>query len=244
MPRYFIEVSYKGTNYSGFQIQQNANTIQAEVEKALHTYFRIPISLTGSSRTDAGVHAQQNFFHFDSDTILPENCTKALYHLNAILPIDIVVKSITPVSPGAHCRFDALSRTYQYQIYQFKNPFMNEVAYYYPYKLQLHNMQQAAQLLLQYSDFESFAKKHNQAHTNICTILQSNWEQTAISIQYNVTANRFLRGMVRGLVGTMLKVGRGACTVADFQKIIESKNPSKTDFSTPPQGLTLMNVNF
>src|SRR5688572_22583148 len=132
MPRFFIEVAYKGTNYGGFQRQDNARTIQSEVEKALSTYFRDDFQLTGSSRTDAGVHAKQNFFHFDSG-ILPvlENYSKSIYHLNAILPVDIVVLGIRHVQPGAHCRFDARYRTYQYTVYQQKDPFLQEMGYYY-----------------------------------------------------------------------------------------------------------------
>lgn len=244
MPRFFIEVSYKGTGYAGFQIQQNANTVQAEVEKALKTYFRKTIDLTGSSRTDAGVHAMQNFFHFDADLLNDEILLKAVYHINAILPFDIVVKSIKHMSDTAHCRFDAISRSYQYTIFQSKDPFLNDVGYYYPYNLNLEELQKAAALLFKYTDFETFAKKNNQAHTNICNIQQSIWLQQADCIIYNVTANRFLRGMVRGLVGTMLKVGRGIHTLEDFQKIIQNKNPAKADFSTPPQGLKLLSVNF
>jgi tRNA pseudouridine38-40 synthase len=134
MARYFIEVAYKGTAYAGFQVQQNANTIQSEVEKALAVYFRHAVSLTGSSRTDAGVHALQNYFQFDMDTLLDEAaCEKSVYHLNAILPADISVKSIRSVDDTAHCRFDAVSRSYIYTIYQFKDPFLNDRGYYYPY---------------------------------------------------------------------------------------------------------------
>jgi tRNA pseudouridine38-40 synthase len=244
MSRYFIEVSYKGTGYAGFQIQKNANTVQAEIEKAIKTYFRTTINLTGSSRTDAGVHARQNFFHFDADLINNEILLKAIYHINAILPFDIVVKSIKLMPDTAHCRFDAVSRSYKYTIFQSKDPFLNDVGYYYPYNLNLEELQKAAVLLFNYTDFETFAKKNNQAHTNICTIQQSVWLQQEDCIIYNVTANRFLRGMVRGLVGTMLKVGRGIHTLKDFQKTIESKSSAKADFSTPPQGLTLLSVNF
>ena len=245
MSRYFIEVSYKGTNYAGFQIQQNANTIQAEVEKALHIYYRAAFSLTGSSRTDAGVHAKQNFFHFDTEIIKDASLLiKAAYHLNAILPEDIVVKSIFPVKDLSHCRFDAMSRSYQYTIFQNKDPFLQDRGYYYPYKLNFEKLQEAARLLLTYQDFESFAKKNNQAHTNKCNIIVSEWVQNEGIIIYKVTANRFLRGMVRGLVGTMLKVGREIYTIEEFQGIIENKNPAKVDFSTPAQGLILVQVSF
>ncbi|MEP6713541.1 MAG: tRNA pseudouridine synthase A, partial [Ferruginibacter sp.] len=207
MPRYFIEVSYKGTNYAGFQIQQNANTIQAEVEKALYIYYRSVFNLTGSSRTDAGVHAKQNFFHFDTTIINnTDSLIKSVYHLNAILPDDIVIKSIFPVTDTAHCRFDAEFRSYSYTIFPLKDPFLRERGYYYPYALNINRLGEAAGLLFNYQDFGSFAKKNHQAHTNHCTIITSEWIRKEGSLIYNVTANRFLRGMVRGLVGTMLRV--------------------------------------
>ena len=153
MARYFIEVAYRGTAYAGFQVQDNANTIQAEVEKALLTYFRIPLALTGSSRTDAGVHALQNFFHFDADTKLEAaTVIKAIYHLNAILPLDIVIKNIKQVTDTAHCRFDATSRSYAYSIYNHKNPFLFDSSYYYPYHLNLEALQEAAALLLAHTE--------------------------------------------------------------------------------------------
>jgi tRNA pseudouridine38-40 synthase len=245
MQRYFIEVAYKGTSYAGFQIQQNANTIQAEVEKALHIYYRHTFTLTGSSRTDAGVHALQNFFHFDTEVeITPENAIKAIYHLNSILPADIVVKAIYAVKKTAHCRFDALSRSYQYDIYQQKNPFIQDTAFYYPYKLNELSMQQAAAALVEYTNFQSFAKKNTQVFTYECAIIHSQWDFSPAIITYNVTGNRFLRGMVRGLVGTMLQVGREKITVQDFRNILESREPSKTDFSTPARGLSLHSVKY
>ena len=152
MARYFIEVAYKGTAYAGFQIQQNANTIQAEVENALHIYYRHTFELTGSSRTDAGVHSQQNYFHFDTDIVIDNKIAeKALYHINAILPQDIVVKSLQHVAENAHCRFDAISRTYQYSIYQFKNPFIDDAAFYFPYSLNIDMLNEAAAMLLTYT---------------------------------------------------------------------------------------------
>ena len=163
MARYFIEVAYKGTGYAGFQVQQNANTIQAEIEKALHVYFRKVFSLTGSSRTDAGVHAQQNFFHFDSDIIFTKAETdKATYHLNAILPLDIAIKNIRQVAENAHCRFDATARSYRYCVHQHKDPFLQDDSYYYPYPLNIDAMNEAAKLLFDFTDFESFAKKNTQ----------------------------------------------------------------------------------
>jgi len=245
MPRYFIEVSYKGTNYGGFQIQQNANTIQAEIEKALHIFFKSAISLTGSSRTDAGVHALQNFFHFDSKVLpQPTAIEKAVYNLNAILPQDIVVKAIYQVGDEMHCRFNARQREYQYFVYQQKDPFNDFHAYYYPYKLDITLLQLAAKSILDFKDFSSFCKRNTQVKTFICTIAESYWEHKGATFTYTVKANRFLRGMVRGLVGTMLKVGTGKISVEQFIKIIESRSTVKTDFSVPAHGLFLVKVNY
>jgi len=245
MPRYFIEVSYKGTNYGGFQIQQNSNTIQAEIEKALNVFFRSVISLTGSSRTDAGVHALQNFFHFDSHVLpLPPALEKAVYNLNAILPPDILIKSICLVADEMHCRFDARQREYQYFVYQQKDPFNDCRAYYYPYKLDIDLLQQAAKSVLNYEDFSSFCKRNTQVKTFICNIAESSWKQDGASFTYTVKANRFLRGMVRGLVGTMLKVGTGKISAEQFIAIIESRSAVKTDFSVPAHGLFLIKVNY
>jgi tRNA pseudouridine38-40 synthase len=245
MPRYFIEASYKGTNYSGFQVQRNANTIQQEIEKALKIFFRNDFVLTGSSRTDAGVHALKNFFHFDIEN-LPGNdvLEDVIYNLNAILPDDIVLKKIFKVTDNAHCRFDAISREYKYFIYQHKDPFLIDRAFYFPYKLDIEKLQQAATIILDHEDFTSFSKRNTQVKTFNCTIIKSTWISGSDVIVYNVKANRFLRGMVRGLVGTMLKVGTGKISLNDFASIIENKDPTKVDFSVPPQALFLVNVEY
>ncbi len=240
MPRYFIEVSYKGTNYSGFQIQQNANSVQAEIEKALKIFYKEDFKLTGSSRTDAGVHALQNFFHFDTESELAD----ASYHLNAILPADIVVKKIFLVKPDNHCRFNALSREYAYTIYQQKDPFLQDRAYFFPYEINIELMQEAANELMNHQDFAAFSKRNTQAKTTICTIFSSKWEEKENVLTYNVISNRFLRGMVRGMVGTMLKVGRRKISLDQFINIIQSKDCTKADFSIPPQGLFLLKVQF
>ncbi|TKK69206.1 tRNA pseudouridine(38-40) synthase TruA [Ilyomonas limi] len=241
MQRYFLEIAYKGTAYKGFQKQPNAATIQSEVETALHTLFHQTIELTGSSRTDAGVHALQNFFHFDTDIALQ---SKQLYNLNAILPEDIVVKSLVPVDMQAHSRFSATSREYTYYIYRVKNPFLKDRAYFYPYQLDLRLLQQAAEVLFTYTDFTTFSKRNTQVKTFDCTIITARWSTTYDQIIFNVASNRFLRGMVRGLVGTMLRVGRGIVSIDEFKKIIESKDCSNADFSVPPQGLFLSAVNY
>ena len=245
MLRYFIEVSYKGTRYSGFQIQQNANSIQAEIEKALKIFFKEDITLTCSSRTDAGVHAISNYFHFDALSLPVQQVLKeCTYNLNAILPDDIVVKRIYEVASDAHCRFDAFGRSYQYAVYQNKDPFVSDRAYYYPYNLDITKLQAAADVLMEYNDFTSFSKKNTQVKSFNCTIIKSQWTiQDNLTI-YNVEANRFLRGMVRGFVGTMLKVGTGKISINDFRNIIESKNCTNADFSVPPQGLFLLIVHY
>jgi tRNA pseudouridine38-40 synthase len=239
MPRYFLELAYKGTLYSGFQVQQNAPTIQTEVERALKIIYRQDFELTGSSRTDAGVHALQNYFHFDTDLLIE---TRHIYNLNAILPQDITVKGIYQVSDTAHCRFDAISRAYRYFLYNRKDPFQADRGWLYPYPLDISLLQQAASLLMQYEDFTSFSKRNTQVKTFRCRIGRSEWGTTANGLIYNVESNRFLRGMVRGLVGTMLKVGRGQIDMAGFRAIIEAKDCSQADFTTPPQGLFLVSV--
>ncbi len=241
MPRYFLEVSYKGTAYSGFQSQENANTIQAEVETAFEILQKERLAMTGSSRTDAGVHALQNFFHFDYDgTINP----KFVYKINAILPPDIVLKSIRQVSDEAHCRFDAISREYKYYIYQQKNPFLADRAYYFPFKLDVKLMQQAAEILKEYNDFTSFSKRNTQVKTFQCNILESRWLNENDCLVYNVKANRFLRGMVRALTATMLKVGRGKISLMEFRQIIEAKDCTKASFAVPAHGLFLGSVQY
>jgi tRNA pseudouridine38-40 synthase len=245
MPRYFVEVAYKGTLYSGFQIQQNANSIQSEIENALKIFFKQAFTLICSSRTDAGVHALNNYFHFDALNLpSDEMLQNSIYNLNAILPDDIVLKRIYPVSNNLHSRFNALSRSYSYSVYQHKDPFMADRAYYYPYKLNLDKLQNAATILIEYNDFTAFSKKNTQVKTFNCTIIKSEWFVKDNLTIYHVEANRFLRGMVRGLVGTMLKVGTGKISLDQFRSIIESKDCTKADFSVPPHGLFLLKVMY
>lgn len=241
MQRYFLEIAYKGTNYSGFQIQQNAITIQSEIEKALEILFKQTFELTGSSRTDAGVHALQNFFHFDS-TIKIEQ--KHIYNLNAILPADIVAKNIFKVSNEAHSRFDAEARAYKYFIYQNKNAFVADRAYFFPFTIDEKLLQQTAQIILQHNDFTSFSKKHTQVNNFICAIKHSFWGKENDCLVYNVKANRFLRGMVRGLVATQLKAARSLITTNEFENIILQKDCNKAYFEAPAQGLFLVEVEY
>lgn len=256
--RYFIELAYKGAAYSGFQVQDNANSVQAEVEKALRIYFRKyidslpasvwgampPFTLTGSSRTDAGVNARQNFFHTDSPIPLVTDGKKHVYHLNAILPPDIVLIQFHEVPAEAHCRFDAIAREYRYYLYAGKDPFLADRAFFFPYRLNEALLQEAAGILKEYTDFTSFSKRNTQVHTFNCTIAESRWEREGDCLVYTVRANRFLRGMVRGLVGTMLRVGREKIGVAGFREIIEARDCSRADFSVPGHGLFLERVFF
>lgn len=240
--RYFIEVAYKGSAYKGFQIQPNAPTIQGKVQEALEIILKETIHLTGSSRTDAGVHAYQNFFHFDTEHSI--NCAQTVYSMNALLPSDISVQAILPVSPDAHCRFDAVSRTYQYYITRQKNPFNFDTAYKYNFDVDITALNNVASSLFNHIDFSAFSKLHTQVFTNNCTIYTSRWFEEKGMLIYQVEANRFLRGMVRALVGTMLKVGRGLLSEAQFESIIQSGNCRLADFSTPAKGLFLMSVNW
>jgi tRNA pseudouridine38-40 synthase len=239
--RYFLEVSYKGTAYSGFQAQETANTVQAEVEKAFTILQRDKVEMTGSSRTDAGVHAEQNYFHFDyAGAIHPQ----FLYKFNAILPADIVAKQLKPVAPEAHCRFDALAREYKYFIYRGKDPFLQDRAYYFPYKVDMEAMKAAADILKEYQDFTSFSKRNTQVKTFQCAIEVSEWSWEDGCLVYHVKANRFLRGMVRALTATMLQVGRGKLTLDEFRAIIEARDCTRASFAVPARGLFLVAVHF
>lgn len=242
MPRYFLELSYKGERYSGFQIQENANTIQSEIERAFHIFYKTQVELTGSSRTDAGVHAFQNFFHFDWQE---EFNQKHIYNLNAIIPDDIVIKSVQQVKPDAHCRFDALSREYRYQVYFEKNPFLEDRAWFFPYKLNSDVLNEAALIIKQQKDFTSFSKQNTQVKTFICDILNSNWQQEEEGmLVYSVASNRFLRGMVRALVSTMLQMARGNKSIDDLKGFFATSRQASADFSAPAKGLFLCKVNY
>jgi tRNA pseudouridine38-40 synthase len=239
--RYFLEVSYKGTNYSGFQSQENANTIQAEIEKAFDILQRDAVKMTGSSRTDTGVHALQNFFHFDYNGDINPHF---VYKMNAILPGDIVVKQLKVVEDEAHCRFDATGREYKYFIYRHKDPFLKDRAFFFPYKLDEVKMRQAAAIVMEYRDFTSFSKRNTQVKTFMCRVEQSDWAWEDDCLVYHVRADRFLRGMVRALTATMLKIGRGAMSLDEFRTIIEAKDCTRASFAVPPHGLFLVAVRY
>ncbi|QHS62275.1 tRNA pseudouridine(38-40) synthase TruA [Chitinophaga agri] len=239
--RYFIEVAYKGTSFGGFQIQDNVETVQSAIDHAISLLMRTKVVTTGSSRTDAGVHARQNFLHFDMEQpVHPQ----FLYKVNAILPPDIVIRHIYQVADDAHSRFAALSRSYEYTLYMQKDPFMQDRGYFFPYKLDIDLLHEAAGILKEYENFMTFSKRNTQVKTYNCNIMNSLWTVGEDRIVYNVTANRFLRGMVRGLVGTMLRVGRGKLTMDGFRQAIESRNCVNADFAVPPQGLSLMKVAY
>jgi tRNA pseudouridine38-40 synthase len=246
MARFFIEVGYNGTDLCGFQIQDGQETVQSVVSAALQTVIKEPIALTGSSRTDAGVHAKQNFFHFDTEQTIT---AKHIYSLNAILPPTVVIHHIYVVAPQAHARFDALSRTYTYTVTTKKDPFLIDKAWHFPFPVLLETLQAMALELINHQDFEAFSKKNAGNKTNICAIEISSWQTISPSIfTYTVKSNRFLRGMVRGLVGTMLRIARQSPSkveaVEAFKSVILSKDPSLCDFSTPAKGLVLETVAY
>ncbi len=238
--RYFIELSYKGTNYHGWQIQPDASSVQEEITKALATILQEKILLIGAGRTDAGVHASQMFAHVDTVKKLTDDY---VHKLNAILPNDIVIKSIKEVSDETHARFDAVSRTYEYRILLGRDPFLLDITWQLHQKnLQIEKMNEAANLLFEYEDFESFSKVKTDVNTFNCTIMKAVWTLEDKHLIFHIKANRFLRNMVRAIVGTLLEVGLGKKTVEDFRKIIESKKRSEAGLSVPAKGLFLTEV--
>lgn len=241
MTRYFLEMAYHGRRYAGFQAQANACTIQGEIDRAVGILVKHPVLTTGSSRTDAGVHASQNFVHFDTEHSLHP---QFLYKLNAILPRDIAVRAVYRVHPGVHARFTAVARSYEYMVSRVKDPFLQDFAYYFPYRIDLDSMQEAAAAVCAQKDFTSFSKRNTQVRTFICNIAAAGWTQEGDTLKFRICANRFLRGMVRGLVGTMLQVGRGKMNIEGLGRIFEGKDCSKADFSAPAQGLFLRAVSY
>ena len=238
--RYFIELSYKGTNYHGWQIQPDASSVQEEITKALATILQEKILLVGAGRTDAGVHASQMFAHVDTVKKLSNNY---VHKLNAILPNDIVIKSIKEVSGETHARFDAVSRTYEYRVLLGRDPFLLETTWQLHQKnLQIEKMNEAANLLFKYEDFESFSKVKTDVNTFNCSIMKAVWTLEDKHLIFHIKANRFLRNMVRAIVGTLIEVGLGKKTVEDFRKIIESKKRSEAGLSVPAKGLFLTEV--
>jgi len=238
--RYFLEVSYDGTAFHGSQLQGDTPTVQGTINNALSMILRRKIETFGASRTDEGVHALGNFYHFDDEG---EENPQLKYKLNALLPHTISVKDIyTSTKDNANARFDATSRRYRYRIYHKKNPFLHQRALYYPFAIDKAVLHETARTLFDYTNFETFSKRNTQSHTFLCTIFQSYWEEQNGELHYVVEANRFLRGMVRGLVGTQLQVARGRSTVADFRKNILAQNCTLADFSVAGHGLYLESV--
>jgi tRNA pseudouridine38-40 synthase len=240
--RYFLKVKYKGTAFHGSQLQGDLPTVQLEINKALSVLLRSEILSFGASRTDAGVHALGNYYHFDTEKNLTRNFQ---YRLNAVLPHELSVENVFMSKvPEANARFDALSRRYRYRIYFKKDPFLYHRALFYPYKINEILLEQTAQEILRHSNFESFSKRNTQSKTFQCNIRQSFWERREGELHYVVEANRFLRGMVRALVGTQLQVARGKISPAEFKAIIEAKDCTLADFSVAGHGLYLESIKY
>lgn len=240
--RYFIALSYDGRGFHGSQIQGNTPTVQFALNKSLSTLLRNNIETFGASRTDEGVHALCNFYHFDLDEDLPVHF---LYKLNALLPRESAARAVyRAVDPNLNARFDAFSRTYRYKIYWRKDPFKYGRALFYPYPTNTQLLQQTAELILKHSNFEAFSKRNTQTFTFNCQIMQSRWEVYEDELHYVVEANRFLRGMVRGLVGTQLRLMRQEQPLERLSKIFESKDCCNADFSVSGNGLYLENIKY
>lgn len=241
--RYFLEFSYRGTAYNGWQKQNNALGVQQVLEEALAKVFRSPVELTGSSRTDTGVHAEQQFAHFDLTGPI-ENTDLIVYKLNGLIPRDIAVSRIIPVPEDINSRFAATHRKYEYRIIRMKNPFLTDLAFVLRADLDIPAMNQAAALLLQYNDFESFSKIHTNVNNFRCAITQAIWVESGNVLTFHVQANRFLRGMVRALVGTLLEVGKGKKTITEFEEVILAKDRKKAGAQAPAEGLFLVEVGY
>lgn len=242
--RYFIQLSYKGTNYHGWQIQPNAISVQEILHKAFSTILRENIEITGAGRTDSGVHASFFIAHFDSLKNDLETEKNLLYKLNSFLPKDIAIHKLYIVKNDAHARFDATSRTYHYFVNQKKDPFLLESSWYYPFALNIDLMNEAALLLLNFKDFTSFSKLHTDVKTNNCVISEAFWTQDDFKLKFTITADRFLRNMVRAIVGTLLDIGKEKITLDEFTQIIKNKNRSDAGLSVPAHGLFLTNITY
>lgn len=243
MSRYFLSLSYNGKCYNGWQIQNNAPSLQQTIQRCLSTILRQDIGIVGAGRTDTGVHAAYYVAHFDMEGEISDT-SDFVYHLNAILPDDISISKAERVEDGAHARFDAVSREYKYYISLSKNPFRREYSCRLPYPLDLEKMNIAAAALLDYEDFACFAKLHSNNKTTICHIEYAFWQQEDDMLIFNIRADRFLRNMVRAIVGTLIDVGRGKISMERFHEIIESGSRSSAGTSVPPQGLFLTDVKY
>ncbi|NEU09889.1 tRNA pseudouridine(38-40) synthase TruA [Flavihumibacter sp. R14] len=247
--RYFIEIAFKGTAYHGWQIQQNAISVQEILNKALSTILRQNIETVGCGRTDTGVHAIQLFAHFDivipsPDSKLPTPNSQLITSLNSILPYDIAVKRLFEVLPNAHARFDAVMRSYQYHIHFEKDPFRQGMSWLLRDKPDLDLMNRGASIIMEYRDFSCFSKSNTQTFTNNCLISKAEWRMEGDKMVFYISADRFLRNMVRAIVGTLIKVGKGEIEPEAVRQIIESKSRSNAGMSVPACGLFLTEVKY
>lgn len=242
--RYFITLSYDGTRYHGWQVQPNGVSVQGELQRCLSLLLREDVSITGAGRTDAGVHARMMTAHFDTDHEI-EDTKQLAYKLNRVLPFDIAVQEVKKVSDELHARFSAIARTYHYYIYTEKTPFERHYACHIHYPLDFQLMNKAALVLMEYDDFGAFCKSHTDVKTTLCIVTAAEWHQTSPTTWYfEITANRFLRNMVRAVVGTLIEVGRGRLTIDDFRKVIEGKRRSDAGESMPGNALFLERIDY
>ena len=242
--RFFLYLSYKGTAYSGWQVQPDAPSVQGTLQNALSSLTGERTEVTGAGRTDAGVHAFRYVAHFDTGSEKVADGEDFCYHLNCMLPKDIAVSGIRRVHDGAHARFDALSREYKYFITKEKDPFSVDTAWFYPVSLDVGEMDRAAAMLKEYDDFTSFSKLHSDNKTNICRIDSAMWAREGNRLVFTISADRFLRNMVRALLGTLVDVGRGKITADDFRRVIEAKARGEAGSSAPAHGLFLTDVRY
>jgi tRNA pseudouridine38-40 synthase len=240
--RYFIELAYNGGNYHGWQNQPNAVTVQSRLELALSTLLSDDIAIVGAGRTDTGVHARHMVAHFDTATAFKSS--RSIYKLNSFLPNDIAIYDIYEVKPDTHARFDAISRTYHYQISTYKNPFLSGLAHEFYLPLDIELMNEASKLLLNYKDFQCFSKSNTDVKTYNCKIIKAEWTEKNHQLIFEITADRFLRNMVRAIVGTMINIGQGKLTIVDLHHIIKSKDRTNAGFSAPACGLYLTKVTY
>ncbi len=243
MHRYFIEMAYNGSRFHGWQIQPNAVSVQEVMNDALNKALRQDINVVGCGRTDTGVHASYFVAHFDSSVKIAD-CDQLVYKLNRIVGKDVVVHSVQEVDVETHCRFHATSRTYHYFLKSEKNPFLSEFSYRLLYEVDIEQMNKAAELLFDYTDFTSFSKLHTDTKTNNCTIMHVRWERQSDGAVFIIKADRFLRNMVRAIVGTLLEVGRGKLTLEQFKTVIESKDRGQAGTSVPGQALFLVDIEY
>lgn len=244
MMRYFIHLSYNGSNFCGWQIQPNELSVQESIEIALFHILKEKIAITGCGRTDSGVHATNYYAHFDFNILSSKEIEKLIFRLNRYLGFEINIINIFKVKPTSHARFDAISRTYKYFVATQKQPFNNEFSYYFSRLLDIDAMNLACQKLILYSDFTSFSKLHTQVNNNLCNILYANWEKQDDMLVFTITANRFLRNMVRSIVGTLIEVGLGKISIDEFSKIIESKNRNNAGVSVAAKALFLFDIKY